>query len=68
MDLTFPEFLTCKQCGRMCRIGAREVYEMPEGVAGVAWATCRKCRRTFIHFVGGKKAVAVLAKKWLGLH
>lgn len=40
---------------------------MPEGVAGVAWAKCRKCHHTFIRFLGEKKAAAVLAEKWLGI-
>jgi len=40
---------------------------MPEGVAGVAWANCRKCHHTFVRFLGEKKPAARFMKKWLGI-
>jgi hypothetical protein len=45
----------------------REVYQLPAGTAAVALAKCRKCRHTFVRFLGEKEAAARLAERWLGL-
>jgi hypothetical protein len=67
-DLPFPEYIVCHLCGVERRVIQREVYSMPEGTAGVAWAKCRKCRHTFVRFLGEEKAAARLAERWLGLY
>jgi len=67
-ELPFPDYIACHQCGAERRVIKREVYAMPEGTAGVAWAKCRKCRHTFVRFLGEKKAAARLAERWLGLY
>lgn len=64
----FPLFADCGRCGKPCRIIQRELYEMPEGVAGVVWARCRRCRRNFVQFVGDKDPVAILKERWLAVH
>jgi hypothetical protein len=48
-------------------VSGREVYEMPEGVAGVALARCGRCHHTFVRFLGEKKAAARAMELWLGL-
>jgi len=68
MVLEFPEFVTCRKCGRACRVSRTDTYEMPAGVAGVAWARCRRCRREFVHFCGEERPVALLIERWLALH
>ena len=67
LNFRFPQFIVCHSCGAKRRVIRREVCEMPEGVAGVAWAKCRKCRHTFVRFIGEKKPAARLMQKWLGL-
>jgi len=67
-DLSFPEYIVCHLCGVERRVIQREVYAMPEGTAGVAWAKCRQCRHTFVRFLGEEKAAARLAERWLGLY
>jgi len=67
-DLPFPKYIVCHACGMERRVIGREVYLMPEGTAGVAWAKCRKCRHTFVRFLGEEKAAARLAERWLGLY
>jgi hypothetical protein len=67
VDFAFPRYIKCHQCGAERLVIVREVYEMPEGVAGVALAKCRKCRHTFVRFLGEKKAAARLAERWLGI-
>jgi hypothetical protein len=67
-DPAFPAFMNCEKCGARCRVKRKDVYEMPEGVAGVAWARFRKCREYFVHFVGEQKAAAVLMERWLDVH
>ena len=66
-NFQFPRFIVCHSCGAKRRVIRREVCEMPEGVAGVAWANCRKCHHTFVRFIGEKKPAARLMKKWLGI-
>ena len=66
-EFLFPKFVTCHSCGMQRRVIRREVCEMPEGVAGVAWANCRKCRHTFVRFLGEKKPAARLMNRWLGI-
>jgi len=68
LDFAFPERIRCHSCGAERMVIWREVYEMPEGAAGVALAKCRKCRFTFVRFVGERKAAARLAERWLGLN
>jgi hypothetical protein len=63
-----PSFMTCKRCGARCRVSRTDTYEMPAGVAGVAWARCRRCRYEFVHFFGAKEPVAKLIEKWLDVH
>jgi hypothetical protein len=67
VDLEFPRYIVCHLCGGKRRVIRREVCEMPEGMAGVAWANCRKCRHTFVRFIGEKKPAARLMQRWLGL-
>jgi len=67
-DVPFPEYIVCHLCGVERRVIQREVYAMPEGTAGVAWAKCRKCRHTFVRFLGEETAAARLAERWLGLY
>jgi hypothetical protein len=66
-EFLFPKFITCHSCGAQRRVIRRELCEMPEGVAGVALANCRKCHHTFVRFIGEKKPAARLMKKWLGI-
>ena len=66
-DFPFPKFIACHSCGTQRRVIRREICEMPEGLAGVVWAKCRKCRHTFVRFVGEKAPAARLMKKWLGI-
>jgi hypothetical protein len=66
-DFTFPSRIKCHGCGAECFVIWREVYEMPEGMAGVAWARCRRCRHDFVRFLGEEKAAARVAEKWLGI-
>lgn len=54
MELLFPKFIVCHGCGGRRRVRRREVFEMPSGVAGVAWAKCSKCHHTFVRFIGEK--------------
>jgi len=63
----FPKYIACHSCGQKRRVVSREICEMPEGVAGVAWANCRKCRHTFVRFIGEKRPAARLMQRWLGL-
>jgi predicted metal-binding protein len=65
--LPFPAFIVCHSCKGRRRVMQREVFELPEGIAGVAWARCRTCRHTFVRFIGAGKPVARLAARWLGL-
>jgi hypothetical protein len=67
-DLPFPEYIACHLCGVERRVIKREAYVMSEGTAGVAWAKCRKCRHTFVRFIGEERAAARLAERWLGLY
>lgn len=67
VDFPFPRFIVCHSCGAKRRVIRREVCEMPEGVAGVAWANCRRCHHTFVRFLGEKKPAARLMQRWLGL-
>jgi DNA-directed RNA polymerase subunit RPC12/RpoP len=67
VDLPFPKRIKCHRCGAECLVVTREVYEMPEGMAGVAWARCRRCSHDFVRFLGEAKAAARLAEKWLGI-
>ena len=67
-DLRFPQHIGCHRCGARCRVMQKEVYSLPEGVAGVAFARCRRCRHTFVRFIGEKKPTARLAEIWLGLY
>lgn len=66
-DLGFPRYIVCHLCGGRRRVIRREICEMPEGIAGVAWANCRKCHHTFVRFVGEKKPAARLMQRWLGI-
>ncbi|MBI2297230.1 MAG: hypothetical protein HYU76_14620 [Betaproteobacteria bacterium] len=68
MDFPFPQRIACHGCGAKRRVIGKEVYEMHEGVASVAWARCGKCRHTFVRFLGEKKAAARAMEMWLGLH
>lgn len=63
----FPLRIVCHGCGIKRRVSGRELYEMPEGIAGVAWARCGRCRHTFVRFLGEKKAAARAMEIWLGL-
>ncbi len=67
-EFSFPRFVVCHGCGMRRHVISRELYEMPEGKAGVVWANCRKCRHTFVRFVGQKKPVQRLMERWLGLN
>jgi hypothetical protein len=67
VDFRFPLRIACHGCGAMRRVFEREVYEMPEGVAGVALARCGKCRHTFVRFIGEKRAAARAMEMWLGI-
>jgi len=67
VDLSFPEKIRCHSCNADRAVIWREVYEMPEGVAGVALARCRKCQHTFVRFLGETGAAARLAERWLGI-
>ena len=68
MDLRFPKFMACRRCGAICRVNETDTYEMPEGVAGIAWARCRTCRQTFVHFAGEDEVAARLMERWLDVH
>lgn len=65
--LIFPNWIACHTCGGRRFVRRRELFECPEGVAGVVWAKCRKCRHTFVRFIGEKKAAARLMQRWLGI-
>ena len=67
VNFPFPRFIVCHSCGVKRRVMRREVCEMPEGVAGVAWANCGRCRHTFVRFIGEKKPAARLMQMWLGI-
>jgi hypothetical protein len=67
-DPVFPAFIACTKCGTQCWVKNRDVYEMPEGVAGIAWAKCRRCHEDFVRFIGEPKAVAALMENWLDVH
>ena len=67
MELLFPKFIVCHGCGRRHRVMRKEVFEMPSGLAGIAWAKCRKCRHTFVRFIGEKEPARKLMERWLGL-
>jgi hypothetical protein len=67
VDLSFPDKIRCHSCGTDRYVIWREAYDMPEGAAGVALARCRKCRHTFVRFLGEGKAAARLAERWLGI-
>ncbi|OGA49484.1 MAG: hypothetical protein A3F74_00370 [Betaproteobacteria bacterium RIFCSPLOWO2_12_FULL_62_58] len=66
-NFQFPQFIVCHSCGVKRRVNRREICEMPEGVAGVAWANCGRCHHTFVRFIGEKKPAARLMQMWLGL-
>jgi len=68
MELSFPKFITCHSCGAQRRVMRKEVFEMPEGVAGIAWARCRKCHHTFVRFIGDKRPAGKLMERWLDVH
>jgi hypothetical protein len=63
----FPRYIKCHGCGAQRTVIIREVYQLPAGTAAVALAKCRKCRHTFVRFLGEKEAAARLAERWLGL-
>lgn len=63
----FPPFIVCHQCGARRRVIKKEICEMPEGVAGVAWARCRKCHHMFVRFIGERRPAARLMRMWLGI-
>ncbi len=65
--LEFPKFVICHRCGGRRRVTRKEVYEMPSGIAGVAWAKCRKCHHSFVRFVGDKEPARKLMERWLGI-
>ena len=67
LNFRFPLYITCHSCGVKRRVMRREVCEMPEGVAGVAWANCGRCHHTFVRFIGEKKPAARLMQMWLGI-
>ncbi len=65
--LAFPRFVICHGCGGRRWVIRKEVYEMPSGIAGVAWAKCRKCHHTFVRFIGEKEPARKLMERWLGI-
>jgi hypothetical protein len=68
LNFQFPRYITCHSCGMKRRVNRREICEMPEGVAGVAWANCGRCHHTFVRFIGEQKPAARLMQQWLGLN
>lgn len=63
----FPRYIVCHGCGIKRRVAGREVYEMPEGIGGVAWARCGRCRHVFVRFLGERRAAARAMEAWLGI-
>jgi len=67
MELEFPKWIVCHGCGGRRWVRRRELFELPSGMAGIVWARCRKCRHTFVRFVGEKGPASKLMEQWLGL-